>query len=163
MEVLKGLYLSFRYPSDQYRRRPKELSRFVATWNELTDRTDAPGEILHFIVTRRKNQKWVTFNGDYQRLDSMPDDFLSPGEWTHLRAIYMDLLGADQIGSDNLAFDDRLVAEVAREFRRRANRTVAGALLFAAIMAKRKRGEWPNVKPKKDDDKGFGDIDKIAS
>lgn len=160
IQLLKQLYFEFRVPSDQYRRRPDELSRFVDSWNGLTGRSDAPGEILHYIITQRKQKKWVTFDGDHKRLRSMPADFLSPDEWGHLRAIYNRLLATQEIGSDNLQYDDGLADRLAKDFAKLANRVVPGQLLFAAIMARRKRGEWEKL-PKKTDC-GFGDIDEVS-
>jgi hypothetical protein len=162
--MLKHLYLEFRIPSDQYKRRPQFLDRFVRRWNALAERHDSPGEILHFIVTKRKNGEWVTLDGDYERLESMPDDFLSAEGWDHLREVYESIVIARDIGSDTLAFDEGLAREVGREFAKRVGRVVHVGLLFAAIMAKRKRGEWLKIGRDKHGkpEIGFDDIDQIA-
>lgn len=163
-EMLKHLYLEFRVPSDQYRRRPHFLDRFVRRWNVLADRHDSSGEILHFIVTKRKNGEWITLDGNYEHLESMPDDFLSDDEWKILQEVYEAVVLARNVGSDTLAFDDKLAKEVGRAFAKRAGRVVHDGLLFAAIMAKRKRGEWLKLRPDagRKPDSGFDDIDKIA-
>ncbi|OWK35551.1 hypothetical protein [Fimbriiglobus ruber] len=169
VEILKQLYLEFRFPSDQYRRRHRELLRFTEAWNGLTNRSDSSGELLHFIITQRKQKKWPTFGGTHHKLASMPDDFLSPREWVILREIYDEMLIPLEMGSDNLAYDDLLAQQLSREFRDRAGRTVYGRLLFCAIMTRRKRGEWSTLpqsreaNPNEPRMRPFGDIDSIAS
>ena len=162
-QLLRHLYTEFRVPSDQYERRPDELRRLVAVWNDLSGRSDAPGELLHYVITLRKQKvkNWPTFNGKHRKLTPMPDDFLSPGEWAALQAVYMDLIVPLAIGSDNLAYDDELAAKVAKAFFKLTGRVVGGRLLFAAIMAKRKRGEWPTL-PNKKPGLGFGDINEVV-
>lgn len=164
VEILKELYRQFRIPSDQYKRRPAQLDRFVGAWNTLTHRNDSGGELLHYIITQRKQKKWVTFGNDYARLACLPDTFLSAREWLILEAIYREEMLPREIGSDNLAYDDLLAAQIAREFCDRSGRMVYGRLLFSAIMAKRKRGEWVNVRPPKENQGGIGfsDMDDIA-
>src|SRR5690349_15605148 len=85
-QILRDLYQRFRIPSDQYKRRPNELQRFVNNWNSLTNRSDSAGELLHYIVTQRKtaSKKWPTFGDDYQRMKEVPDDFLTAEQWQHL-------------------------------------------------------------------------------
>jgi len=163
-EILWHLYLEFRIPSDQYRRRPSELTRFVRRWNILAERNDSTGEVLHYIVTKRKNGEWATLDGDYHRLETMPDDFLSGHEWELLESVYGELLAAQGLGSDNLAYDDDLASRIGREFAKRARRVVSPSLLFAAIMAKRKRGDWVKIESRQRDvrDIGFRDIDQVA-
>lgn len=164
VEILKELYRQFRFPSDQYKRRPEQLERFTGAWNTLTHRSDTGGELLHYIITQRKQKKWVTFGNDYIRLACLPDTFLSAREWRILEDIYREEMLPRQIGSDNLAYDDMLAAQLAREFCDRSGRMVYGRLLFHAIMSKRKRGEWVNVRPPKEggNSRPFGDIDQIA-
>jgi len=160
--LLSHLYLEFGYPSDQYKRRPKELNRFVRTWNELADRHDAPSEVLHYIVTKRKNDEWVTFDGKHKRLQSMPDDFLTPEQWGFLQEAYTEVLVQRNLGSDNLAFFPDLAKEIGRAFAVRSGRVVLPALLFAAIEAKRKRGEWIKLPGTRDKGIDFGDADQVA-
>lgn len=162
-EMLKHLYLEFRTPSDRYKRLPQQLERFVRRWNALSERHDSPGEVLHYIVTKRKNGDWVTLDGDYERLQSMPDDFLSEPEWAILGEVYESVVMTRDVGSDTLAFDDVLAREVGRSFAIRAGRVVHAGLLFAAIMTKRKRGEWLKLgRSAGKQDIGFNDIDEIA-
>ena len=163
IELLKHLYLEFCYPSDQYKRRPRELARFVRRWNDLADRHDDAGEVLHFIVTKRKNDQWVRFDGAHKKLASMPDDFLSDKEWQALREAYVEVVVSRNIGSDNLAFDRGLAKEIGLAFARRTGRGIHAPLLFAALEAKRKRGEWITLPGRTDHGKGYDDFDEVAN
>ena len=84
-EILESLYLEFRIPSDQYQRRQQDLTRLVRRWNILTDRGDSPSQVLHYIITKRKNGDWVRLDGEHKRLKTMPEDFLSTEEWEILQ------------------------------------------------------------------------------
>jgi transcriptional regulator with XRE-family HTH domain len=127
-------------------------------------RSDDSGEVLHYVVTKRKNGEWVRLEGNYERLPAMPPDFLTDEEWLALEAAYDEVLIARNLGSDNLAYSDSLAKEIGKEFAKRARRVVLPALLFSAIMAKRKRGEWTKLNPKPAvGDIGFSDIDEVAS
>jgi hypothetical protein len=100
------------------------LARFVTMWNGLSGRSDNAGDPLHYIVTQRKQGLWVTFGGTYQRLHTMPEDFLSPEEWVALEVVYEETLVALNVGSDNLGFDEQLAARVSDDFFRRTGRVV---------------------------------------
>jgi hypothetical protein len=162
-DILQELYLSFRIPSDQYNQRSEDLRRLTDAWNGATGRSDEPGEVLHYIVTQRKQKLWVTFDGDHEQLAGPAEDFLTPQEWQHLEAIYNEILVGRNIGSDNLGFDPSLAREVSTAFFRRAGRSVSGRQLLAAILTRRKRGEWIHLEPGEGEEGlGFGDIDQIA-
>jgi hypothetical protein len=167
-EILWQLYREYRIPSDQYRRRPAELARFTDAWNGLTNRSDSSGELLHYIITQRKQSKWFKFCGTHQKLSAMPEDFLNTREWLILRAIYEEQLIPLEMGSDNLAYDDLLALNLSREFHDRAGRVVHGRLLYAGIMKKRKRGDWITISQirgansREERMRPFGDIDSIA-
>jgi hypothetical protein len=164
-QLLRHLYLAYRIPDGQYNRRDDELRQFTNTWNDLANRQDLPGDVLHYIVTQRKQKQknWPRFNGTHKRLDAMPDDFLSTNEWAILEAVYLELVVPREIGSDSLQYDETLTAQVAREFYQQAKRAVSGRLLFAAIMARRKRGEcnWIKVGAQGSGGKGFRDIGAV--
>jgi hypothetical protein len=146
-EILENLYREFRIPSDQYQRRQQDLARLVRRWNSLTDRGDSPGEVLHYIITKRKNGDWVRLDGEHKRLRTMPEDFLSTEEWEILQEVYDERVVGQGVGTDALAYDNDLARQIQREFARRAGRAVEGSLLVAAIIAKRKRGEWTKLRP----------------
>ena len=159
-QLMRQLYLAYGIPSDQYERRPAECRQFVASWNELSSRSDSADEVMHYIITRRKRSKWVRFEGAHKRLDSMPKDFLSDAHWLALREAYTTVLVSRGLGSDNIRFDAVLATELANEFKKLSGRTLPSSLLLAAIEAKRKRGEWLKLKDSKGI--GFSDIDEVA-
>jgi hypothetical protein len=159
VELLKLLYMEYRYPSDQYERRPAALRRFVSQWNDLSERTDAPEEVMHYIITKRKARKWVRFDGDHEKMASMRDEFLTEQQWAALRAAYTDVLVSRRLGSDNIRFDPSLASDLSRRFRALSGKTMNASLLLAAIEAKRKRGEWITIG---DRGIGFSDIEQVG-
>jgi hypothetical protein len=162
VDLLKHLYLAFGYPSDQYKRRPTEKARFVRRWNNLSERSDSEGDLLHFVITKRKNSQWVTFDGNYKELESMPDDFLSPQEWTYLEEAYIEVLVSKNLGSDNIAYDPKLAQEIGVAFARRSARAIHAPLLLAAIEEKRKRGNWVKLTKAPKPKTGFDDWEEAA-
>src|SRR5260370_14824303 len=57
-EVLRTLYRDYNIPTDQFPQRPDDLIRLVTTWNNLTGRTEAAPDVLHYMVTRREKGQW---------------------------------------------------------------------------------------------------------
>ena len=55
--------------------------------------------IHHYMMTKRKNGQWVTFDGAHNRLPTLTEDSLSAEEWSYLQSIYDALFVADDIGS----------------------------------------------------------------
>jgi hypothetical protein len=159
-QLLRHLYREFRIPTDQYQRRPADLDRFVTTWNGLAERSDSAGEVLHYMVTKRKNSQWVTFDGDHESQPPMPHNFTA-SELVCLEAIYQEIVVPLDLGSDNIAFDEQLAARVSAEFFRRTRQVVGGRVLLAAIMVRRKRGDWVTLPPG-GAGTGFSDIDEVG-
>ena len=60
---------------------------------------------MHYIITKRKQRKWVTFGGTHKKLASMPSDFLSAAEWAALKSAYTNVLVSRGLGSDNIRFE----------------------------------------------------------
>jgi hypothetical protein len=158
-QLLRHLYLEYGFPSDQYERRPAERHRFVEHWNDLSERNDTEQDVIKYIISERKQGRWVKFNGTHNKLASMPDDFLGPAEWGALRTAYTTVLVSRGLGSDNLRFDQDLGQALADEFKTLTGRAVNYALLLAAIEAKRKRGLWVKIGKRRC---GFDDIDEVA-
>ena len=156
-ESLESLYVAYRIPTDQWiRRRPDMLTEFVSKFNKLVGRGFLQGEVLHFMYTQRKNGCWPTFDGQHRKLPPLADDVLSSEEWEILRQEYESLA----VGSDNFVFDDALRLHIEEVFAKRAGRIVLGAVLFSAIMKKRKRRLWAKVGTKT---KGFSDVDAVVA
>ncbi len=57
--LLRTLYREFNITIDQYPQRPEDLTRFVQSWNNLSSRDDTAQDILHYMISKKKN----LFNG----------------------------------------------------------------------------------------------------
>ena len=163
--LLRRVYLEFGIPIDQFSRRPEDLDRFVTHWNSLSGRADSPEDLLHYMRTKRKKHKWVTFEGKHQRFAALPDDVLTPEEWAHLTSIYENECVSRNLGADNIDHDEVLAERVSRAFADLTGRILPGRYLLAILMAKRKRGNLPTIRDNGDrgPDIGFRDIDEIVS
>jgi hypothetical protein len=154
-ELLKSLYLQYRIPSDQFKRRSSDLHRFTQQWNMLTDRADGPGELLHYMVTRRKKAEWPRLGNNHKKIETVPQDLLTVEELEALRTVYL-ALGK---GSDNYAFNAGLRNEMENRFAAAAGRRVSSVLLMGTIEARRKRGLWVKI----GGEEPFSDIDAVAT
>ncbi len=161
MALLQSLYLEFRIPSDQYKRRPRDAQRFLRRWNALSGRADLWEDVIHFIITRRKRKRWVVLGDDYIPLAEPDWDTLNVAEWTALECAYRKVVLAQDIASDNLVYDPLLAAALAREFAALTGRSLPSAILIALVMSKRKRGEWARLTPTPEGI-GFSDMDEVA-
>jgi hypothetical protein len=162
--LLRTLYRGFNVTIDQYPQRPADLNRFVLTWNNLSGRDDTPHDILHYMISKRKNVPngpgWEKLGKDAGggfrcgRLD------LSGDQLKTLDLIYEDL----QVASDNYALDADVARRLQDEFARRTGRIVPAMVLAAAMIRRRKDGALATLRPKaQDNDLGFSDLDKVAS
>ncbi len=161
---LRALYREFNITVDQYPQRPDDLARLVGTWNSLTGRSESSSDILHYMITRRKNNKgknkgWEKLGRDAGTTISKPQVSLSDEELKHLDAIHEEL----QIASDNYALNPDAAKRLQDVFAQRAGRIVPAMILAAAMVSRRKAGALATLKPKSDDqDLGFSDIDQIS-
>ena len=141
--LLVEMYLRRRIPIDQFEDRPDDLGALVTEWNELTGRTDAAGEIHHYMRTQRKNGQWVRLDGDYET--KPPQPFFSAEETECLVAIYQVNVADHDTGSDAIAYDEGTANLIAREFAGITGRIVPSHHLVAKLTALRKRGLLPKV------------------
>lgn len=148
---LEDLYKEYGIATDQLRREPKILARIVDAFNSARDRDLSPELLLRYMFNRRKAKDWPCLGNSAKKLPATVD-ILSSDDFAVLRRIYLDL---DE-PSDELLFKSGLTREVAKRFRNLAGKSVRGSLLIAAIIAKRKRGVWVQIR------KPFGDIEDIA-
>lgn len=165
--LLRRQYTTWRIPTDQFKKRPEDLAKYMEMWNNLSERDDAPEDILHYMITKRKAgerliPRWPVFEGKH-RTAPTTSGLLNEKEWKILEQVCLDELIARGLGTDNLAYRPELCDIIEEEFARRAGRVIPGLLLAAAIEARRKRGEWLTLRDDYNDpDVGFGDIDEIA-
>lgn len=159
--LLQDLYLEFRIPSDQYKRRPRAAARLLRRWNTASGRSDCWENVIHYIISKRKQKKWVTFGDNYLQLAEPNWQVLNEQEWTALEQAYCEVLLAKDLASDNLVYDLNLATAVADRFAVLSGRAMDRMDLAALVMSKRKRGEWVRLKPNAESSLGFSDIDEI--
>ncbi|MBX3420667.1 MAG: hypothetical protein KF752_03835 [Pirellulaceae bacterium] len=158
-KVLRDLYTQANIPSDQYPQRNEELESLVADWNSICCREEAPADLLHYMVTKRKNGQWVRLGRtSCERLKNVSEG-LSEEELQTLDAIHEDL----QIASDRFALDSELSKQLQTEFAKRTGRIYPPLLLAAAMIRRRKAGTLATLRPTRtDQDSAFADIDKVV-
>lgn len=158
--LLQSLYVEANIPTDQYARREAELRTLVDTWNTLCGRSESHTDLLHYMMTQRKNKKWVTLGRS--ECEKMKDTAagLSAEELLVLDKIHEDL----QISSDRFALDSELAEQLKKEFALRTGRVFPAMLLAAAMIRRRKVGKLETLKPTKEScSVPFSDFDKVAS
>lgn len=159
--LLRTLHRQSGIPDGQFPQRPRFWRRFTDVWNEATDRSDSPEEILHYIMTKRKKGLWFRFDGDHSRLKSPEPDVLSKEQWEVVDELYVEIgISADALlvdASARTAFLKRLAAKTGEH--------ISDLLFVAALVARRKGGMLPKTGGGPDgggDDIGFRDIDKVG-
>ena len=162
--LLRTLYREFNITIDQYPQRPEDLTRFVQSWNNLSSRDDTAQDILHYMISKKKNlfngPGWEKLGrdagGDFksEKLDFSEDQFKT------FDLIYEDF----QIASDNYALDAEVARRLQDEFARRTGRIVPPMILAAAMIRRRKDGVLATLRPKaQENDLGFTDIDQVEN
>lgn len=159
---LREMYVAWNIPTDQYKRRPEAAQRFIVFWYTWTGRTDSWGEVLHYMMTKRKGGTWPCLGDGHERLADLPRRTLSDAEWRHLEAAYTAVVVQQLHGSDELLYSETVSAALSREFARLSGRVVSGSTLAGLVLARRKRGEWVTVVPRELPDVGWGDMDQVA-
>lgn len=156
-QCLRALYRQFDVTTDDLPRYPKVLRELVSTFNGLTDRSDAPEDVLHYMMTLRKLGKWEKIGRGRTPNGAFLEKF-DADDWTAIDAIYEEL----QISSDSFAFDDKLSRKFANEFAKQRGRVVPPMVLAAAVVKRRKDAKLKTLKPKaKDGDLAFADMDAV--
>ena len=155
-ETLKFLYVRQKIPTDQYKRRPEALLKLTDRFNSLTERNDKADDLLHFMISQRKQGKWPKLGTAHKKLARVPLDVMTTEEWKILDEIYLDM----NVGSDNYAYNVELRSELARRFSASAGRFLTARTLCAALERRRKEGSLPRLSDKPE--KPFGDIDAVA-
>jgi hypothetical protein len=159
--VLIELYLRWRIPVSQFKSRPEDTQAFVEEWNHLSQRKDAPDEVIHYMRTQRKRGLWVRFNGEHQQ--APPKEKFSAEETEVLVEVYRENAGLFGKGTDVLDHDDELTALITKIFAERTGRYVAPHHIKTKLTAIRKRGLLlPVEQPPPDSVEGFKDMDKLS-
>lgn len=157
--LLSTLHRQSGVPDGQFPQRPKFWRQFTSTWNSATGRNDSPEDVLHYIVTQRKQALWFRFEGDHKRLSVPEPDILTPQQWEVVNALYVEM----GVASDNFLFDRDLRRELLKRFVARTGAHVPELLFTAALVARRKGGLLPKTETGEGEgDIGFGDINEVA-
>ncbi len=139
--------------------RPAIWKQLVDTFNGLTGRNDSPEDILHYMMTHRKQAQWVKIGRGKQPDEVREAVKLDAEDWPHVDAIYEEL----QIASDNFACDEELSKNFADEFAKRTGKIIPPMLLAAAVISRRKAARLATLKARStEEDVNFGDIDEVA-
>lgn len=152
-QTLINLYLVRRLPTDRYQHRPRELASITDTFNNLTGRSDAPYEVLHYMRTQRKNGRWPRLEGRHRRLPPLADRVLDEGLLPALVEVY-ERIG---VGVDNFGHDGNLALRLERDFAEETGVRVRGYQLATVLMEIRKAGDLPTLVPR-DDESEFVDF-----
>lgn len=135
--VLEQLYLQHKVAIDQLRRCPAVLSRLTAQFNAAVGGDYSESLLLRYMVNRRKEPDWPRLGTSAIKLAGVGES-LSLAELVVLEQIYREI----DRPSDELFLEKSCARLVSKRFREETGRAVAGSLLVAVIVAKRKRGEW---------------------
>lgn len=153
--VLEQLYLQHRVATDQLRRCPAVLKRLTDQFNAAVGRDYSESLLLRYMVNRRKQTDWPNLGTTAIKLANAAE-LLSSTELLVLQQIYLEI----DRPSDELLFESSCARLVSKRFREETGRAVAGSILVAVIIAKRKRREWLCIR---DDSKSaFSDIGLIG-
>jgi hypothetical protein len=159
--ILVELYLKWRIPVSQFKSRPEDTSKFVNEWNQQSQRSDTPEEVIHYMRTQRKRGLWVRLDGQHTLVP--PKEKFSPEETDILIEIYRETAGLFGQGTDVLDHERELATLITKLFAERTGRFVPTHQLKTKLTAVRKRGLLPEVEePLPDSEEGFKDIDKLS-
>lgn len=152
-QTLRELYRGYRIPVGQYRRRPSDIARLTDAFNAATSQTLTSGALLHYMIRRRKDGNWETFDGQHRRARPIPQDLLSEDEWRVVDRLYVE----SGIGADTFLYDDDAAAAFSGKVAAALGRGIRPDLLAAALVDRRKDDKLPRLRP----DEGFEDIDQV--
>ncbi|HEX4146942.1 MAG TPA: hypothetical protein VHY91_25820 [Pirellulales bacterium] len=166
--LLRTVYVQFRIPRDQFKKRPEDLATFAAVFNQLSGRHEEAVDLLHYIQTRQKAAgrlpvPWPTFDGNHQRAPALTHT-LDEDKLQVLREAYEKIVLPHRIGTDSVLWNVDIMKSLAAEFSRRTGQVVPGVTLLAIAEERRKRGEWFKVGRGRHEGsgEGFGDLDAAA-
>ncbi len=161
--ILRKLYVRFRIPRDQYKRRPKDLAALIRQWNKLSDRNDVAGQVIRYITNKQKAKRrlpvpWPTFDGNHQKAETC-SSYLDDKQLAILREIYEVLIVPLGLGVDGVTANGQLCDELSKQFGKRAGIVVPGLTLVSIAEDERKRGRWCKVGRRQ---AGWADLDVVA-
>lgn len=163
--LLRRLYVNFRIPRDQYKKRPEDLAALEKTWCDLSGRSDAGTELVRYIQNQQKAKRrlkvaWPVFDGMHERSPAISGT-LSDEQMAALKIAYASTILPLGLGTDAAIWNDEVVIALASEFMRLTGRIIPGILLLAIAEEKRKRGLWAKVGRNRGSDLGFSDLGEL--
>ena len=123
--ILVDLYLRWRIPVSQFKSRPEDKRRFVEEWNRLSQRNNAPCDLIHYMKTQRKRSLWVRLDGEHKA--APPKAEFTAEETEILLEICREFVTVQGNGSDTLDYDEDVAEQIAKAFARETGRVVPAA------------------------------------
>lgn len=159
-DTLAHLYLERRIATDRYMHRPNDLRDLTSTFNGMTGREDTTEDILHYMQSKRRQnkrgepQKWPTLNGSHHRLSLVVGRLVDPEYKPVLAMLYQEF----GVGGETFVQDRKLALALERRFFEETGVRKRGYVLATAMVEYRKAGELPQIGRRRDDG-GFSDFD----
>ena len=165
--LLRSVYVHFRIPRDQFKKRPEDLAAFTRMFNRLSGRHDESQELIRYMQNQQKAKRrlktpWPTFDGTHKRSPALSGT-LDVDEMEALRDAYQRIVLPLDLGVDAVFWHQDVLNDLADEFARLTGKIVPGFSLAAIAEEKRKRRLWFTVGRQRRDDRadGFGDLDAV--
>lgn len=158
-ETLARLYVARRIATDRYMHRPDDLRDLTATFNGLTGREDSPEDLLHYMQTKRRQnrrgqpQKFPTLNGNHLRLPIVVGRLVDPDHLPVLAKLHLEF----GVGPEMFVQDREMARALERRFFEETGVRKRGYVLATAMIEFRKDGQLPKTGRRRDD--GFEDFD----
>ena len=162
--ILIKLYLDRRLAIEPYQNRPKDLRELTNSFNAMTDRSDPPEDILHYMRTQRKRGKWPKLGSTALQVSTPIEEILTDEERKMLESIYISLGQTFGKGNDSFAHEPELMRELEKGFLNATGRYVYGSQLLAALTDMRKAGNLETLNLKKHGHReAFGDMSEAEN
>jgi hypothetical protein len=157
---LEALYLHHAVPLDQLRRTPAVLSAITSAFNNVTGLEVEPGELLRYMITRRKKSQWPTL-GDRAKRFPQAIKQLTEHQRSLLRDVYEEL----DVTSDEILLCPKFAKRLVALFAERSGAIFPSNVLVPALFQLRKRGMLPSLREETvatADAGAFSDIAEVA-
>lgn len=154
-DTLARLYVERQIATDRYMHRPDALADLTAMFNALTGRNDKPGDILHYMQSKRRHKgKFPTLNGSHVRLPVVLGRLVDDDHIEVLKGLFAEF----RVGVERFVQDDELARALARRFMQITGVRKRGYVLATAMLELRKRGDLPKL-DLRNDSAAFDDFD----
>lgn len=141
-ETLARLYVEKRIATDRYMHRPNDLRDLTAAFNGLTGREDAPGDILHYMQTKRRRAGlWPKFDGTHIRLPVVLGRLVDDDQAEILKLLHQEL----GEGPERFVHHRDLGVQLERRFFEETGVRRRAYVLATAMMELRKQGNLPTL------------------